>query len=373
MSPEPRPSIRLLPAFLVALVPALRAQSEPAFAPAVRAAVLDAQEREHVPGLSCAVGVAGEVVFAEGFGIADLENAVPATAATVYRLASISKPITAVAAMQLAERGRLDLDADVHSLVAAWPEKPWPVTTRLLLGHQGGVRHYKPRELEVTEHYDDQTAALVRFAGDPLLHQPGTAYVYSTFGFNLVGAVVEQASGQTLAAYVREQIAAPSGAATLQDDDVRRIVVGRAAGYVRVGGELRNSRLMDSSYKLGGGGFVCSAPDLVRFANALLAGRLVKPASLEAMWTAGRLANGEATTYGLGFGVGRREGRRVVSHSGAQSRVSTMLYILPEERIVVVVLANLEGLRLSALASRIADEVAASGAGAGRKSSNGGR
>ncbi len=343
--------------------------TEPSFAPAIRAAVTAQQLRDRIPGLSCAVGVAGEVVFAEGFGVADLENDVPATAATVYRLASISKPITAVAAMLLVEQGRLDLDADVHTLVAAWPQKPWPVTTRLLLGHQAGVRHYKPREGEVTEHYASQTAALVRFADDPLLHQPGTAYRYSTFGFNLVGAVVEQASGQTLAAYVHEHIAARCGAGTLQDDDVRRIVVGRAAGYVRRGDALHNSALMDSSYKLGGGGFVCSAPDLVRFGNALLAGQLLRPATLETMWTAGKLQDGKGTGYGLGFGVGERDGRRVVSHSGAQSQVSTMLYMLPEQRIVVVVLANLEGVKLAGLAAGLAATVAASG----RNATNGGR
>jgi len=359
------PSPRLVAALLCSSWLGLPAQggpaAEPSFAPAVRAAVSEQQQRDHIPGLSCAVGVAGQVVFAEGFGVADLENDVPATAATVYRLASISKPITAVAAMQLVEQGRLDLDADVHTLVDAWPQKRWPVTTRRLLGHQAGVRHYKPGEGEVTEHYADQTAALERFAADPLLHEPGTAYRYSTFGFNLVGAVVEQASGRTLPDYVREHIAARCGAVTLQDDDVRRIVKNRAAGYVRRGGELRNSALMDSSYKLGGGGFVCSAPDLARFGNALLAGELVQPATLEVMWTPGRLTDGKATGYGLGFGVGGRQGRRVISHSGAQSRVSTMLYMIPEQRIVVVVLANLEGVKLGGLAAKIADAAAPAG------------
>lgn len=344
----------LLAALLAGLAAPAAAQSAPSFAAATRAAVVAQQQRDEIPGLSCAVAVAGEIVFAEGFGLADVENEVPATAATVYRLASISKPITAIAAMQLVERGKLDLDADVHTLVPAWPKQQWPVTTRQLLGHLGGVRHYHRGERESTEHYADQTAGLVRFAADPLVHEPGSKYLYSTFGFNLVGAVVEAASGQRLADYVAEHVARQGGAATLQDDDVRRIVRGRAAGYVRRGGELRNSELMDSSYKLGGGGFLCSAEDLARLGGALLDGRLVSAASFAAMCKPGVLANGDATTYGLGFGIGKRDGRRVVSHSGAQSRVSTMLYMLPDQRIVVVVLANLEGVKLGALAAEVA-------------------
>ncbi len=338
---------------------ALPAQAPPAYAAAVEAALAVQRERDGIPGLSCAIAVRGEVQFATGLGTADLENDVPATAATVYRLASISKPITAVAAMQLVEKGRLDLDADVRGLVKAWPEKQWPVTTRQLLGHLGGVRHYRRGEIESTRRFEDQTAGLVRFAADPLLHEPGTRYLYSTYGYNLVGAVVEQASGTTLADYVKQHIAAPSGAATLQDDDVRRIVKHRAAGYVRVDGELRNSALMDSSYKLGGGGFVCSAPDLVRFCIALQDGVLLRRETLATMWTPGTLRDGKATTYGLGFGVGSHQGRRVISHSGAQSRVSTVMHMLPDQRIAVVLLCNLEGVRLGPLARDLAAQVAA--------------
>lgn len=334
------------------------APSEPAWAPAATAAIDAEMQRVGIPGLSAAVGVGGQVGFARGFGKADLENDVAATPATVYRLASISKPITAVLAMQLAEQGKLDLDADVHTLVAAWPAKQWPVTTRQLLAHLGGVRHYQG-EHERVRHYRTQTEALGTFADDPLRHEPGTRYLYSTYGFNLVAAVVEQATGQPFADVVRERIAGPCAAPTLRDDDVRALIRGRAQGYVEVDGVLQNSELMDGSYKLGGGGLCASAEDLVRFAQALLAGELVSASTLAQMWTRQRTRDGSPIDYALGFRTGRRNGHRFAGHSGAQSRVSTVLLILPDDGIVVVLLCNLEGVKLQPLAERLAELVLA--------------
>lgn len=334
-----------------------RGQSEPAWLGAVRAAIERQRAAEDIPGISAAIGVGDAIPFAAGFGLADVENDVPATDRTVYRLASISKPVTAVCAMRLVEAGALDLDRPVHEFLPAWPEKRWPVTTRQLLAHLGGVRHYKPGEGECTVHYPSQTAALVRFAEDPLLHEPGSTYTYTTFGYNLVAAAVERAAGKRFPLVVRELVAEPSGAATLQDDDLRRIIRHRAQGYVFRGVKLQNSQLMDGSYKLGGGGLCCSAPDLVRFGQALSAGRLVGRETLELMWTPQVTTGGEPVGYGLGFRIGERDGRREVMHSGAQSRVSTVLYMLPEQRIVIALLCNLERVRLLALARELADLV----------------
>ncbi|MCP5112202.1 MAG: beta-lactamase family protein, partial [bacterium] len=108
----------------------------------VEAIVSRAMEREKIPGLSVAVAIDGEFRWSRGFGLSDVENNVPATADTMFRLASISKPITAVAVMQLAEQGKLDLDAPIRQYVPSFPAKPWPITARQLLGHLGGIRHY---------------------------------------------------------------------------------------------------------------------------------------------------------------------------------------------------------------------------------------
>lgn len=340
----------------------LGSQESPAWStPAVQAVTAFCAE-ERVPGLSYAIGLGGTVAFARGCGRADVENDVPAGPATVYRLASLSKPVTAAITLQLAEQRLLDLDADLAGIVPGWPKQPWPVTSRQLLAHLGGVRHYRPGEAESTFHFANQSEALGRFAADPLLHEPGTAFHYSSYGYNLLGAAIEKVTGKPFAQVVRERIALPAGAATLQVDDVRRLIPGRAQGYVFVGDELQNSVLMDASYKQGGGGLCASAPDMVRFCQALLAGRLLSTESLQAMWTPQRLRDGTAIDYGLGFRIGEFQGRKAVFHTGAQPRVSTMLFVVPDAGLVVVVLCNLEKVRLQPLVHRLAELVLGGGA-----------
>src|SRR6476659_10586026 len=125
----------------------------------IEAAVSKFMAAKHIPGVSVAVVDNGKFVWSSGFGMADLENFVPATSSTLYRLASISKPLTAVAAMQLSESGKLNLDAPVKTYCPAFPQKEWPITTRQVLAHLGGIRHYRAdsqddSEVGNTKHFE---------------------------------------------------------------------------------------------------------------------------------------------------------------------------------------------------------------------------
>src|SRR5579862_1240128 len=158
--------------------------------------VLQAQQ---IPAITVAVAQADRVIYSKAFGMADLENSVPATTETVIRTGSIAKPITAVAAMTLVEAGKLSIDAPVQTYCAPFPVKQWPITTRELLGHTSGIRHYQAPELtdsESTHHYNWIADAFPIFAGDPLLFQPGTGFNYSTYGYSVVGCVIEGAAGE---------------------------------------------------------------------------------------------------------------------------------------------------------------------------------
>jgi len=316
---------------------------------------------ERIPGLSVAVVTHGELRFAAGFGQADLENAVPATADTVYRLASVSKPISAVAAMQLAERGKLDLDAPVQKYVPGFPQKPWPVTTRAVLGHLSGIRHYADGEFESTQHYNNLTEALTIFQDDPLAHEPGTTYSYSTYGYTLVGAVIEAASGTTFADYIKTNVFEPAGMASARVDDVFEIIPHRAHGYQKgPGGVLQNSGLADTSYKVPGGGLCASATDMARFAIAVWNGTLLKPETRREMFTSQKTRDGRRTGYGLGWAVTTwRQGRREVFHRGDQQRITSLLYTQPDRGLGVVLFANLEGIGnpIFSLARQIVDIV----------------
>ena len=324
----------------------------------IEEAIKSAMERGTIPGMSVAVVVDDHLQWMNGFGMADLENSVPARPATVYRLASISKTITATAAMQLAERGILDLDAPVQNYCPAFPQKQWTVTARLLLGHLAGIRHYRGDETDSTRHYSSVAEGLDIFKNDPLLAMPGTQYIYSSYGFNLLGCVVEGASGRKFTDYIRDNIFVPAHMEHIQVDDIFAIIQNRAQGYERgPGGKLRNSGLVDTSYKIPSGGLCSTVEDLARFTIALREGVLLKPQTLTQMWTKQKTTAGNEIPYGLGWEIGERNGMKTVYHGGAQQRVSTLLYTIPQKKFTVVIMSNLEDARISPLATQIADIV----------------
>ena len=343
---------------ILALLATLRVGAALSAAPAAPGArldriVSDALRAQQIPAVTVAVMMADRLVYSRAFGTADLENSVPATPETLIRTGSIAKPITAVAAMTLVESGKLDLDAAVQSYCAPFPPKQWPVTTRELLSHTAGVRHYLPGEPEHTHHYQSMTDGFALFAGDPLLFPPGSAYSYSTYGYTVAGCAIEGASGARFEDYVAEHVLRPAGMTHTFVDNVLEIVPHRARGYQKIDGGVKNAGLMDSSYKIPGGGYVTTAEDLVRFAAALLDGRLVRPATLRQMWTATPVSGKDG--YGLGFQL--PEGGRFVMHTGGQSGTSTELLIIPQTQFAVAVLANLEHAELGGLVRAILEEM----------------
>ena len=313
--------------------------------------------RQNIPGLSVAIVTDRKLRWSNGYGLADIENYIPAKSATVYRLGSISKTITAIAVMQLVERGKLDLDAPIQKYCPAFPQKQWPVTARQLLGHLAGVRHYKSdAEFLSTRHYNSVVEGLDMFKDDPLLHEPGTKYSYTTLGYARLGCAVESASGMKFADYVHANIFKPAEMVTMRVDDVFEIIPNRAQGYFKnQSGQLRNSTLADTSYKIPGGGFCSTVIDLARFAIATQTRALVKQETLEQMWTRQKTRDGKETSYGLGWGLSERNGMKEVQHSGAQQRVTTNLYMIPEKGLAVVLMVNLERVDLNALSQQIAD------------------
>jgi serine beta-lactamase-like protein LACTB len=247
----------LLPAAAVAqsaqIASAKRAQLETAIARFMAA--------NSTPGVSVAVVENGAAEWSAGFGSADLENFVPATSHTLYRLASISKPITATAALLLWQQGKLDLDAPVQKYCPAFPQKDALITTRELLGHLGGIRHYKlgspdDQESNNTRHFlNPIQAGLDFFKNDPLVAKPGVEFHYSTQGFTLVGCAIEGASGENCVDYVRENVLTPAGMTHTVVDNRFAIVPFRTRFYSKdSSGAITNADFLDSSYKSPGGG-----------------------------------------------------------------------------------------------------------------------
>ncbi len=307
-------------------------------------------EKTKTPGLSAAFVNEHEVCYERGYGLADIENNVAATPETVYRLASISKMLTAVGAMQLVEAGSLDLAAPIQQYVSGFPEKQAPITCELLLKHQSGIRHYKGDEVRSAQAYPHVRDSFAVFQDDPLLFNPGEKFSYTTYGFNVVGAVIEGASGEDYVDYILEHICQPAGMTSIRPDSPAKIIPHRAAGYRRSGPVLVNDIAVNVSNKIPGGGWCGTPGDLARFAIALCRGNLVSEESLERMWTPQKTSDGTQTKAGYGCFIDTVGGDRLISHSGGQPKVSTFLVFSPCKKTAVALMCNLRGAGLKPLA-----------------------
>lgn len=323
----------------------------PQFAPDKRAQMEAVVSRfmaaNHVPGVSIAVVENGAEEWSGGFGYADLENSVPATSLTLYRLGSISKSLTATGAMLLWQQGKLDLDAPVQKYCPAFPPKDTPITTRELMGHLAGIRHYKSNsqddpEIGNTMHFlNPIQAGLDFFKNDPLVSKPGTEFHYSTQGYTVVGCAMEGASGDSYVDYVTKNVLLPAGMRHTVPDDQFAIIPYRTRFYTtEKSGTIRNADFLDSSYKIPGGGWLSSADDMAQFEVAMLSDRIVTRATRELMWTPLKPSDGKEDDYGLGWGTGKGSGFLDVGHSGGQQGCSTQFVIVPEKRAGIVVLIN---------------------------------
>ena len=300
----------------------------------------------HVPGLSLAIGVNRRLVWSHGYGSADLENHVPVTTVSAFRTGSIGKPMTATAVMQLWQDGKLDLDARVQTYCPAFPTKPWPVTARQLLAHMAGIRDKTPDEETNYRHYDTILAALSIFGDDSLIFEPGTAFGYTSYGYDVLGCVIEGAAGTAYMDYMTRHVFGPAGMGHTRLDDAREIIPHRVRGYVLdEAGGLRNSVHDDMSNRIPAGGFVSTAEDLVHFGTSFLDGALVADSTRQLMFRVPNGADGQPLkddAYALGWAISDWYGVQEVMHGGGTPQVCAFLYLLPEKRFVVAFMMNLE-------------------------------
>lgn len=308
-----------------------------------------------IPGVTAAVGVQGRIVWSDGFGYADLENRVPVWPHTKMRIGSVSKALTSVAVGRLVEAGTLDLDAPVQAYVSSFPEKRDTITTRLVAGHLAGVRHYRDDEFLSKKHYNSVEAGLEIFEADTLLYEPGTEYSYSSYGWNLVSAVVEGAAEQPFLSYMREHVLRPMRLRNTVADHVDSLITNRTDYYVREDGALRNAPYVDNSYKWAGGGYLSTAEDLVRFGHGVFQGDVLDPETVEVLTTSQRTSGGELTGYGIGWQIDTdASGRRTVGHGGGSVGGSTAFITIPSANVVVAMISNMSGVDYDDLPTRIA-------------------
>ena len=290
----------------------------------------------NLPGLSVAVAVDGEVVWAEGFGWSDAESRTPITPRTRFRLGALSRPLTAFGAALLSDRDNLDLDAPIQRYVPAYPEKQWTVTTRQLMGDVAGVHRIRGDNNDAmpTEHCESVGEAVALLAGEPIMFEPATQHRYSVWGWVLVSAVVEGAAAEPFARFMSRQVFEPLG--------MTRTVAAETEGLEDVAHGA--GRGPDYSCVAGGGAFLSTPTDLVRFGTTMLKPGRLKSETIAAVQTPGRLTSGASTTYALGWTVTSVEidGAPVgmISHRGSPTGGSVSLLAFPGRGLAVAAAAN---------------------------------
>lgn len=328
--------------FLLSLVVCLAAFAQDARVQKLEAFFEREMKAQRMPAVSVAVKQ-GDFIWARGFGLADVDNNVAATEESSYRMGSVSKPFTAVAVLELAEEGKIDLDAEVQTYVPYFPKKAHPVTVRQLLSHLGGISHYKDYDKEGRIKEPKSTReALAIFQDFDLIAEPGTAYNYTSYGYNLLGAVIEGASGKPYGQYLTENVWKPLGMTATRMDDPRALIPHRVSGYVLEKGELKRSEYVDISSRFGGGGSRSTVLDMIRFLEGLSNGKILKPETREAAWSMAQTRDKHYVHYGQGFGVYSRNGRYVVAHSGSQQETRTTMSYIPEGKLYIALASNFE-------------------------------
>jgi CubicO group peptidase (beta-lactamase class C family)/tetratricopeptide (TPR) repeat protein len=288
------------------------------------------------------------------YGYADLENKVPAKPESAYRLASVTKPMTAFAVMQLAEKGKINLDAEVQTYVPYFPKKQWPVTVRQVLGHLGGISHYKnaAQELHIKDHKSTRDAVAI-FENFDLVAEPGTRYSYSSYGYNLLGAIIEAASGMSYGDYMRQNVWQPLGMTDTRMDDPLEVIPNRVRGYQLIDGKVKNSEFVDISSRFAAGGTRSTVPDLLKFARGVMAGKLLSSKGMSELTASMSTREGRLTNYGMGWETTPYNGRYILVHSGGQNETRTLLYILPSQNMALAVGVNFEGSNPGAYLERL--------------------
>jgi CubicO group peptidase (beta-lactamase class C family) len=298
----------------------------------------------------------GRLVLARGYGFADLENSVPASAETIYRLGSITKQFTSLAILQLAEAGKLSVDDELTKFLSDYPVQGHKVTIHQLLNHTSGIKAYTslPNFFRTARQDLSHEGMLALFKELPFDFEPGEKMQYNNSGYYLLGLVIEKASGQSYAEYLADHVFKPLGMHATRYGDMRPLIPHRAQGYKRSLGELVNDDPISMNAPGAAGALVSNVLDLVKWHQALEAGDFLSSASYDALYRPTKLADGKEQKYGYGWGLGEMSTHRKLSHGGGINGFSTTIARYPDDRLAVIVLSNTAGAPASGIESHIA-------------------
>ncbi|MGA8442952.1 MAG: serine hydrolase domain-containing protein [Candidatus Sulfotelmatobacter sp.] len=313
-------------------------------------------KKQRIPGLAMLVSRGGQVIRAQGYGLANVELQVPVKPETIFQSGSVGKQFTATAVMMLVEEGKIGLD---DPLTKYFPDAPpsWKkVTIRELLSHTAGFTDY-PKSFDMRRDYTEAEQLKI-VESIPLAFAPGTSWSYSNLGFLTIGILIHKVTGKFYGDFLQERIFRPLDMQTTRIISEADIVPNRSAGYRLVKGELKNQEWVSPTVNTtADGSLYFSIMDLAKWDVALYTQELLKRSSLDEMWTVAKLNNGQPNSghYGFGWFVVTKNGHRVVEHEGAWQGFETQISRYVDDKLTVVVLTNLDDAKPEVFADRVAD------------------
>jgi serine beta-lactamase-like protein LACTB len=294
-----------------------------------------------LPGLSIAILKDGKIIYAEGFGYANLEEHIKVTTKTQFRTASVGKVITATALGKLMQEGKLELNAAVQKYVPYFPVKEYPITLKQLAGHLSGLPHYNNNDKLDSRFYPSVKDGLTVFEHELLLAKPGTSYTYSTHGFTLLSAAIEGASRNDFLQYMQKEVFEPLGMDQTGPDLRQQISKNKAILYdMDKGFAEKEKDPEDPSYKWAGGGFISTPIDLVKMAGGYFNGFLQQQ-TVDTLFKSQKLNSGQETRVGIGWRISQDvDGRSVRDHAGSMGGARSVICIYPEEKLSIAIMTN---------------------------------
>ena len=312
--------------------------------------------RQHIPGVALLVSSAGQVIRAQGYGVANLELQVPVKPETIFQSGSVGKQFTATAVMMLVEEGKIGLEDPLTKYFPDAPETWKQVTIRELLSHTAGFTDY-PKTFDMRKDYSEKDLLTI-VEGIPLAFPPGTSWSYSNLGFLTLGIVIHRVTGEFYGDFLRERIFHPLGMNSTRIMSEADIIPNRAAGYVLVKGALKNQDWVSPTLNTtADGSLYFNILDLAKWDAALYTEKLLKQSSLEQMWTVAKLRDGQPNSghYGFGWFVENKNGRHIVEHEGAWQGFQTHISRYKDDKLTVVVLTNLGGSKPKIISDHVAE------------------
>ena len=327
-------------------------------------------ERSGIPGLSMAIVHDGTVVYENAYGIADLEHTVPVARDSPFKIASLTKPITAIAVLQLVERGLVALDRPIGGYLDGLPFQWRATTVRQLLGQTSGLPDYLQapawswRDSWRLERNHREVITMIEAA--PMTFRSGEGMKYSNTNYYLLGMLIERASGVRYAEYLDAHIFRPLAMSNSRLDSASDLVPRRVRGYTSEGGKIRNAEFTSDTWAYAEGGVTTTAADLAKLEHALHAESLLTKASIDLMWTPTKLTDGrvgvigdngagQPNHYGLGWFISSYKGRTLILAGGNKPGYTCTFFRFVDEGLTIILLSNLSSSPLYGMAGEIGE------------------